>query len=175
MKKWLVPVSMRGVASSADLNAHKDDAEIHFKLAAGDNITIAEDTDTNTYTVSAAGGGSGGPTAPEPLPLDGTKLKHGHKYTTTITYATTELDMSRVDLEDNASCELWIDVDESVSTMPTIKWPNAYWLDGALYNDPYAHTSPWSVPAIGFRNHYSLRKEGSLVVGRLAYVSPIPE
>lgn len=170
MKKWLVPVSMQGVPSLADFNKHRDNAKIHFKLAAGDNITITEDPDTNTYTVSAAGGGGGGPTAPEPLPLDGTKLKNGHKYITTITPDTTRLDLSGIDLEDNASCELWLDNERNQN--PPIMWPHAYWLDSGSPD----HSTPYGgVFDRDYRAHYSLRKEGNLIIGRLAYISPIPE
>lgn len=167
MKKWLVPVSMQGVPSLADFNKHRDNASIHFKLKAGENITIAKDPDTNTYTVSAAGGGGGGPTAPEPLPLDGTKLKNGHKYL--VAMAGSMLDMSGVDLEDNASCELWID--NEVGSYTTIQWPRAYWLDSSASD----HSWPYTTPQQGNRGHYSLRKEGNLIIGRLAYISPIPE
>lgn len=53
MKKWLVPVSLKGVASLSDLNSHRDDLSIHFKLQAGSNITIADD-EHGTYTISAS-------------------------------------------------------------------------------------------------------------------------
>lgn len=55
VRKLIVPVSLEGMASLADFNAHKDDASIHFKLAAGSNITIADDGQ-GTYTISSTGG-----------------------------------------------------------------------------------------------------------------------
>lgn len=53
MKKWLVPVSLKGIASLGDLNSHRDDLSIHFKLRAGSNVTIADD-EQGTYTISAS-------------------------------------------------------------------------------------------------------------------------
>lgn len=139
----------------------------YIAVDATGSVTLGDLAPVSGDTVARAL--SGAASGPEPLPTDGTKLKNGHKYVTTITPDTTSLDLSGVDLEDNASCELWID--NEYEQNPPIVWPHAYWLDSAASD----HSTPYTTPQQGDRGHYSLRKEGSLVVGRLAYISPIPE
>lgn len=67
------PITLEGVATLEDFNAHRDDSSIHFKLAAGDNISIASDATTNTSTVSV-------PTDQAPVPYSTKPIQSGGVY-----------------------------------------------------------------------------------------------
>lgn len=67
------PITLEGVATLEDFNAHRDDSSIHFKLAAGDNISIASDATTNTSTVSV-------PTDQAPVPGSTKPVQSGGVY-----------------------------------------------------------------------------------------------
>lgn len=67
------PITLEGVATLEDFNAHRDDSSIHFKLAAGDNISIASNTTTNTSTVSV-------PTDQTPVPYSTKPIQSGGVY-----------------------------------------------------------------------------------------------
>lgn len=108
---------------------------------------------------------------PRELKLDGVPLKHNYKY---IVTAESNLDLTSVSLEDNATCELWMDFKVDPTTITNLKLPHVYWLDGTSSTGADEHDIPY-LPSTICRCHYVIREEVGLMVGHMAYYTPIPE
>lgn len=107
----------------------------------------------------------------QPLPFStDTAMLDKHVYKVQVPES--GIDLRGLQMENNRTAELWLDIPTFTSGVTNIQWPDIYWVDGTSSADG-DHDVPVTIAESG-RYHYVLRKEDGLLVCNMSYRTSIP-
>lgn len=144
-----------------------NDGDISFVMNNGSESGSATIKFENLYRLNSILQGIGLP--PQSFSTDSEMLdKHVYK----LVVPETGIDLSDLQMENNRTAELWLDIPTFTSGVTNIQWPDIYWVDGTSSTDG-DHDIPVPITEPG-RYHYVLRKEDGLLVCNMSYRTSIP-